>query len=339
MKADATPDEIQGVIDRITAHQLRALNMPGGERTAIGIASGIPPDLRGPLTELLEAMPGVDHVAQVSRPYKLASREFHPADTVIQVGDVTIGAKEVAVAAGPCAIESRDQLIRAAEAVKAAGGKMLRGGAYKPRTSPYAFQGLGFEGLKLLKEVSDETGLAAVTEVMDYHDLDAVLEHADVIQIGARNMQNYPLLTAVGRASRPVLLKRGPAATIDEWLLAAEYVLAQGNDQVMLCERGVHPLDRDHTRYTLDLSAVPVARHLSHLPVIVDPSHACGNWRYVSAMSRAAVAAGADGLLMEIHPDPGAALCDGPQALRLDTFARLMIELRAVAQAVGRSLG
>lgn len=208
-----------------------------------------------------------------------------------------------------------------------------------PAPAPYAFQGLGLEGLELLKEVSEATGLAAVTEVMDCHDLDAVLENADVVQIGARNMQNYPLLTAVGRTDRPVLLKRGPSATIDEWLLAAEYILAQGNEQVILCERGVHPLDRDHTRYTLDLSAVPVARHLSHLPVIVDPSHACGNWRYVSAMSRAAVAAGADGLLIEIHPNPSDALCDGPQALRLDRFAQLMSELRAVAEAVGRSIG
>lgn len=338
MKADATPEEITQVIGRISSYDLHALNMPGGERTAIGIASAIPPGLRGTLTEVLETMPGVDHVTQVSRTYKLASREFHPSDTVVTVKGVSIGGNEVVVAAGPCAIESRDQLLAAAEAVRGAGGKILRGGAFKPRTSPYSFQGLGLEGLKLLKEAGDLTGLATVTEIMDQHDLDAVVEHADILQIGARNMQNYPLLTAVGRVDHPVIIKRGPSAPIDEWLLAAEYVLAQGNSRVILCERGVHPLDRDHTRYTLDLSAVPVAKFLSHLPVIVDPSHACGTWRYVAAMSKAAVAAGADGLIMEIHPDPSAALCDGAQALRLESFAALMSDLRKVAGAVGRSM-
>ncbi len=338
MKADATPEEITSVIDRISAYDLKALNMPGGERTAIGIASAIPPGLRGVLTEMLESMPGVDHVTQVSRTYKLASREFHPMDTVVTIKDVALGGNEVIVAAGPCAIESREQLMAAAEAVRSAGGRILRGGAFKPRTSPYSFQGLGLEGLKLLKEAGERYGLVTVTEIMDQHDLDAVIEHADICQIGARNMQNYPLLTAVGKSSHPVIIKRGPSATIDEWLLAAEYVLAQGNERVILCERGVHPLDRGHTRYTLDLSAVPVAKFLSHLPVIVDPSHACGNWRYVASMSKAAVAAGADGLLMEIHPDPAAALCDGTQSLRLEGFAKLMGELSGVATAIGRSL-
>ena len=338
MKADATPEEIQAAIDRVTAYSLKALNMPGGERTAIGIASSIPADLRETLTELLEAMPGVDHVTQVSRAYKLASREFHPADTVVTLKGVSIGGNEVVVAAGPCAIESRDQLFEAAKAVRENGGKLLRGGAFKPRTSPYSFQGLGVEGLELLKEAGEQFGLVTVTEIIDQHDLDAVTEHADILQVGARNMQNYPLLTAIGRSAHPVVIKRGPSATIDEWLLAAEYVLAQGNSNVILCERGVHPLDREHTRYTLDLSAVPVAKLLSHLPVIVDPSHACGNWRYIAAMSKAAVAAGADGLLMEIHPDPSSALCDGVQSLRLESFASLMNELRAVASAVGRAL-
>jgi len=336
MKADAAPEEIQAVIDRITAYQLRALDMPGGERTAIGIASAIPADLRETLTELLANMPGVDHVTQVSRTYKLASREFHPADTVIRVKGVSIGGDEVVVAAGPCAIESREQLLEAARAVRDNGGKLLRGGAFKPRTSPYSFQGLGLDGLKLLKEAGERFGLVTVTEIIDQHDLEAVSEHADILQVGARNMQNYPLLTAIGRTEHPVVIKRGMSATIDEWLLAAEYVLAQGNSNVILCERGVHPLDREHTRYTLDLSAVPVVKYLSHLPVIVDPSHACGNWRYVAAMSRAAVAAGADGLLMEIHPDPSCALCDGAQSLRLEKFASLMDGLRAVAAAVGR---
>jgi 3-deoxy-7-phosphoheptulonate synthase len=338
MKADAAPGEIQSVIDRITAYDLKALNMPGGERTAIGIASAISPDLRETLTEILESMPGVDRVTQVSPTYKLASREFHPADTVITVKGVAVGGREVVIAAGPCAIESREQLFAAAKSVKENGGKLLRGGAFKPRTSPYSFQGLGVDGLKLLKQAGEEMGLVTITEIMDQHDLEAVCAHADIMQVGARNMQNYPLLTAVGKTRYPVVIKRGPSATIDEWLLAAEYVLAQGNENVILCERGVHPLDREHTRYTLDLSAVAVVKFLSHLPVIVDPSHACGNWRYVAAMSKAAVAAGADGLLMEVHPDPSSALCDGAQSLRLESFASLMSELRAVAAAVGRQI-
>jgi 3-deoxy-7-phosphoheptulonate synthase len=338
MKNDATTVEVREVVERISSYGLNALDLPGGDRHAIGIASSIPPDLRETLAEVISSMPGVDHVTHVSRKYKLTSREFHAADTVISIKGVDIGGREVIVAAGPCAIESRDQLFEAARAVKSSGGKILRGGAFKPRTSPYAFQGLGIEGLKLLREAGEATGLVTVTELIDQHDLDLVIEHADIIQIGARNMQNYPLLTAVGKTGHPAIIKRGPSATIDEWLLAAEYVLAQGNGSVILCERGVHPLDREHTRYTLDLSAVPVAKFLSHLPVIVDPSHACGNYRYVAAMSKAAVAAGADGLLMEIHPNPSAALCDGAQSLRLEGFAKLMGELKAVAGAVTRSM-
>jgi 3-deoxy-7-phosphoheptulonate synthase len=338
MKNDATDAEVRQVVERIAGYGLNGLDLPGGDRHAIGIASAIPPDLRDTLAEILGSMPGVDHVTHVSPKYKLASREFHAADTVVSIRGVNVGANEVVIAAGPCAIENREQLFGAARAVKSAGGKILRGGAFKPRTSPYAFQGLGLEGLKLLKEAGDSLGLVTVTELIDQHDIDLVMEHADILQIGARNMQNYPLLTAAGKSGRPTLLKRGPSATIDEWLLAAEYVLAQGNGNVILCERGVHPLDREHTRYTLDLSAVPVAKSLSHLPVIVDPSHACGNWRYITAMSKAAIAAGADGLLIEIHPDPSAALCDGPQALRLDVFEKLMVEVKAVANAVGRSM-
>lgn len=338
MKNDATIVEVREVVERISSYGLNALDLPGGERHAIGIASAIPPDLRETLAEIIGSMAGVDHVTHVSRKYKLTSREFHAEDTVVSIKGVNIGGNEVIVAAGPCAIETKDQLFEAARAVKASGGKILRGGAFKPRTSPYAFQGLGVEGLKLLREAGDATGLVTVTELMDQHDLDVVIEHADIIQIGARNMQNYPLLTAVGKTRHPVVIKRGPSATIDEWLLAAEYVLAQGNSSVILCERGVHPLDREHTRYTLDLSAVPVAKFLSHLPVIVDPSHACGNYRYVAAMSKAAVAAGADGLLMEIHPNPSAALCDGAQSLKLEAFAELMGELKAVAGAVTRSM-
>lgn len=338
MKSGATDGEVREVVSRISSYGLNALDLPGGERHAIGIASAIPPDLRETLAEVVGSMDGVDHVTHVSRKYKLASREFRAADTVVSAKGVDIGGEEVVVAAGPCAIESREQLFEAARAVKAAGGRFLRGGAFKPRTSPYAFQGLGIDGLKMLRDAGEATGLVTVTELIDQHDLDVLVDYADIIQIGARNMQNYPLLTAVGKSGRPVILKRGPSATIDEWLLAAEYVLAGGNRDVILCERGVHPLDREHTRYTLDLSAVPVVKSISHLPVIVDPSHACGNWKYVAAMSKAAVAAGADGLLVEIHPDPAAALCDGAQSLKLEGFAQLMDELKPLARAVGRSL-
>ncbi|MBI3944442.1 MAG: 3-deoxy-7-phosphoheptulonate synthase [Armatimonadetes bacterium] len=336
MQADATPEEVQAVIEKVSEVGMRPLPLPGGDRTVIGVASAIPPDLREALTEMVLALPGVDHVAQVSRAYKLASREFHAADTVVDARGVAIGGAAIVVMAGPCAIESREQLRAAARAVREAGGRILRGGAFKARTSPYAFQGLGVEGLKLLKEVGGELGLVTVTEVMDQHDVEVVAEHADILQIGARNMQNYPLLVAVGKSTHPVVLKRGASATLDEWLLAAEYILSQGNPNVVLCERGVHPLDRTYTRNTLDLSAVSVVKEISHLPVIVDPSHATGSWKHVPAMSRAAVAAGADGLLIEIHPDPKRALCDGPQALKLDAFARLMEDLRRVASAVGR---
>ena len=338
MRADATPEDISRVIRRISDHGMTALDLPGGDRTVIGVASSIPADLREPLTEALQALPGVDHITQVSRTYKLASREFHAEDTVVNVRGVEIGGERVVVMAGPCAIESREQLLAAGEAVKRARGRILRGGAYKPRTSPYAFQGLGEEGLRLLKQTGMMTGMPTITEVLDQHDVDVVAEHADILQIGARNMQNFPLLVAVGRTKHPVVLKRGPSAGIDEWLLSAEYILNQGNANVILCERGVHPLDRTYLRNTLDLSAVPLVKEISHLPVIVDPSHSTGDWRFVSAMSRAAVAAGADGLIVEVHPDPKTALCDGQQSLKPERFAELMESLGAVAQAVGRSI-
>ncbi len=336
MKAGAATEEIAAVIRKISESGMRPLDLPGGDRTVIGVASSIPPALREPLTELMLSLPGVDHVTQVSRAYKLASREFHAADTVVEVRGVPIGGPEVVVMAGPCAIEGREPLLAAARAVKAAGARVLRGGAFKPRTSPYAFQGLGFDGLRLLKEVGEEVGLPTVTEVLDQHDVDVVAEHADMLQIGARNAQNFPLLIAVGKTKHPVLLKRGPGATIDEWLLSAEYILSQGNPNVILCERGIHPLDRTYTRNTLDLSAVPVVKDISHLPVLVDPSHAAGSWKYVSALSRAAIAAGADGLIIEVHPEPKEALCDGPQALKPDLFDRLMSDLRGIAGVLGR---
>lgn len=336
MKAGATPLEIKGVIENINGSGMQPLNLPGGDRTVIGIASSIPSDLREPLTELMLSLPGVDHVTQVSRAYKLASREFHATDTIVDVRGVLIGGPEIVVMAGPCSIESKEQLLEAGKAVKASGCKILRGGAFKPRSSPYAFQGLGLEGLKLIKEVGDELGLITITEVLDHHDVDDVVAHADILQIGARNMQNFPLLIAVGKTGRPVLLKRGPSASIDEWLLSAEYILSQGNPNVILCERGVHPLDRTYTRNTLDLSAIPVVKAISHLPIVIDPSHATGSWKYVPSMSRAAIAAGADGLIIEVHPDPKKALCDGPQSLKPDNFAALMQNIHKIAKVVGR---
>ncbi len=337
MKSGATADDIQGVMDRIEQSGMRPLNLPGGDRTVIGVASSIPPDLREPLTELMLSLPGVDHVTQVSRAFKLTSREFHAADSIVTVKGIPIGGKEVIVMAGPCAIESSEQLMDAAKAVKSAGARILRGGAYKPRSSPYAFQGLGLDGLKLLRDIGGEMGLATVTEVMDQHDVESVMEHADILQIGARNMQNFPLLVAVGKTNHPIVLKRGPAATIDDWLLSAEYILNGGNPNVILCERGVHPLDRTYTRNTLDLSAVPVVKEISHLPVIVDPSHATGHAKYVAPMAKAAVAAGADGLLIEVHPEPKEALCDGPQSMRPEQFTELMESIRSIARAVGRT--
>ncbi|MHB1457040.1 MAG: 3-deoxy-7-phosphoheptulonate synthase [Armatimonadota bacterium] len=336
MKAGASQEEILGVIERIEEAEMQALRLPGGDRTVIGVASSIPPDLREALTELMISLPGVDHVAQISRTYKLASREFHSSDTIINVKGVKIGDKEIIIMAGPCAIESRDQLIASALAARNSGARILRGGAYKPRSSPYAFQGLGLEGLKLLKEIGEETGLPTITEVIDQHDVEAVSEHADILQIGARNMQNFPLLIAVGRTNKPVMLKRGPSATVDEWLLSAEYILNQGNPNVILCERGVHPLDRSYMRNTLDLSVIPVIKEISHLPIIIDPSHATGHSRYVLPMSRAAIAAGADGLIIEIHPNPKQALCDGPQAVRFDDFNDLMNEVNQIAGVLGR---
>lgn len=336
MKAGVPAEDIANVVAKIESFGLSTVQMPGDDRIVVGIASSIPADVRESVTELMISLPGVDNVAQVSRSYKLASREFHAQNTVVNVKGVQVGGPEVVVMAGPCAIESRDQLFLAAEAVKAAGARVLRGGAFKPRTSPYAFQGLGIDGLKLLKEVGDATGMATITEVMDQHDVRAVMEHSDILQVGARNMQNFPLLVAIGKTRHPVLLKRGPSAGIDEWLLSAEYILNEGNPNVILCERGVHPLDRTYVRNTLDLSAVPVVKELSHLPIVVDPSHATGHSRYVSAMSRAAVAAGADGLIIEVHANPKAALCDGLQSLRPESFAKIMAEVKSIASAVGR---
>ncbi|HHX77576.1 MAG TPA: 3-deoxy-7-phosphoheptulonate synthase, partial [Firmicutes bacterium] len=285
----------------------------------------------------LNTLPGVLKVMPVLHPYKLVSREVKEEDTLVRIRNVVIGGKEIVVMAGPCAVESEEQLLKTARAVKEKGAKILRGGAFKPRTSPYKFQGMAEEGLKLLREAAGETGLLIVTEVLTPSEVELVGRYSDILQIGARNMQNYPLLKEAGMSGKPVLLKRGMAASLEEWLMAAEYIMAEGNYDVILCERGIRTFETA-TRYTLDISAVPLVKRLSHLPVVVDPSHSAGDWRLVPSLSRAAVAAGADGLLIEVHPDPPRALCDGPQSLTPERFGSLMAELSPVAAAVGRAL-
>jgi 3-deoxy-7-phosphoheptulonate synthase len=330
-----TPEQQEAVVRRIREAGLGAHLSQGVMRTVVGVIGD--DRTKEQLRTMLEAMDGVERVVKVLQPYKLVSREFQPQTTAVQVGPVRIGGPEVVVIAGPCSVESREQILQAARAVKAAGAVMLRGGAFKPRTSPYSFQGLEEEGLRLLAEARAEVGLPVVTEAMDARQLELVLRYADMVQIGARNMQNYTLLREVGRARCPVLLKRGPAATLEETLLAAEYVLAEGNPSVVLCERGLRSFD-NHTRFLLDVGAVPVLQRLSHLPVLVDPSQAAGKRQWVPPLARAAVAAGADGLLVEVHPDPERALSDGPQQLRPQEFADLVRQLRAIAEAVGRTL-
>lgn len=333
LKPDATKKQINHVIERITALGLKPMISKGTERMIIGVIG--PEDaLR---VQPLEVVPGVEKVMPVLKPYKLVSREFKPESTVVDVGGVKIGGKALVVMAGPCSVENHAMLLETAKMIKRAGAKILRGGAFKPRTSPYSFQGLGEEALKYLREVSDQTSLPVVTELMDVRDLEIVEKYADMVQIGARNMQNFELLKEVGQSKKPILLKRGLSATISEFLLAAEYILSQGNFNVVLCERGIRTFE-DQTRFTLDLNAVPVIQKLSHLPIVVDPSHGTGSWDYVLPMAKAGVAAGADGLMIEVHPKPEVALSDGPQSLLPKKFAALMQDLRAVARAVGRSL-
>ena len=321
MNHKALAEQIDAVVQRLEQRGFKVHLSQGVERTIIGAI--------GDKTRLgdtaLEAMAGVEKVVPILQPYKQASRTFQEEDTVVEVGDLKIGGGQIHVMAGPCAVESREQLMESARLVKEAGATILRGGAYKPRTSPYSFQGLEEEGLKMLAEAREETGLYIVTEVMDAATLPLVAEYADILQIGARNMQNFYLLREVARVDKPVLLKRSPSATIEEWLMAAEYLLAGGNRRVILCERGIRTFE-NHTRNTLDLTAVPVLKHLTHLPVIVDPSHAIGKWRYVTPMAKASLAAGADGLLIEVHPKPEEALCDGPQSLTPENFDILMRE-------------
>jgi 3-deoxy-7-phosphoheptulonate synthase len=333
MKRSATNAQIASVTARVEQLGYQAHLSEGEERTIIGvIGNGRPLD-----RAYFERIDGVERTVPILRPFKLASRDFHPQDTVVTVDEVSIGGRQLVVIAGPCAVESRDQLLETARAVKQAGARVLRGGAFKPRTSPYSFQGLGEEGLRLLAEAREATGLPVVTEVMDPQMVPLVSTYADMLQIGARNMQNYALLHAVGEAQRPVLLKRGMMSTVEELLMAAEYVLSHGNDRVILCERGIRTFE-PYTRNTLDISAVPLLKQLSHLPVIVDPSHATGKWELVEPVSRAAVAAGADGLIVEVHPRPEEALSDGTQSLKPARFAALMRDLRNVAEAIGRTL-
>ena len=333
MKQDATPDEIQGVSRAIEARGFKAHPIPGAQRTAIGVTGN-----RGAVDQpVFESLPGVFEVIPVTHGYKLVSREVKPEDTIVEIGDVRVGGRELVIAAGPCAVESLEQVLTVARGVKEAGARLLRGGAFKPRTSPYSFQGLGEEGLKILAAAREETGLAVVTEVLDPEGVDLVEHYADVIQIGARNMQNFSLLKRCGKAGKPVLLKRGLAATLEEFLMSAEYVLSEGNYDVILCERGVRTFS-DFSRNTLDLAVVPAVKGRCHLPIVVDPSHGTGRRDKVRAMSRGAVAVGADGLLVEVHHDPDTALSDGPQSLTPKMFATLMGELRQIAPVIGREL-
>jgi len=335
MKPNATEEQIGHVSEKLKKLGFGVHLSKGTERTVIG-AIGDKTTLQ---LETIQMLPGVSEIVPIRKPYKLVSREFQSEDTIVKITDkLSIGDKKpIAVIAGPCSVEGREEIMEVAVEVKKAGAVALRGGAFKPRTSPYSFQGLGEEGLKLLSEAKEKTGLPVVTEALDTRDVTLVAKYADVIQIGARNMQNFTLLKEVGKTGKPVLLKRGPGATIEELLMSAEYVLSEGNRNVILCERGIRTLET-YTRNTLDLAAVPVIKKLSHLPVIVDPSHGTGRWDLVPAMARAAIAAGADGLIIEVHPHPDEALSDGPQSLKPDTFEQLMMELKLVAQAVGRQL-
>ena len=335
MKAHATEDEIDTVVKMVEDLDYRAHIIRGVERTVVACVG----EERGEQHSLshLVAVPGVEQVMPVLRPYKIASREVRPEGSVIDVGGVKIGGRGVSVMAGPCAVESFEQVEAAADAVKGAGAHLLRGGAFKPRTSPYAFQGMEKEGLRLLEHAGRRVGLPVVTEIMDPHDIDLFVEHADMLQVGARNTQNFSLLKRLGRVKKPVLLKRGMSTRIDEFLMAAEYILSEGNPNVVLCERGIRTFETA-TRNTLDLNAVPLLKQMTHLPVIVDPSHGTGLWTLVKPMAMASIAAGADGLLIEVHPHPENALSDGPQQLRPDKFAELMAAIGPVANAVGRSM-
>jgi len=334
MKSGVAEEDLQRVIHTIEELGYQSHVIRGTQRSVIGAVG----DERGKARlQSLEALPGVESVVPILQPFKLASREFKPSQTVVKVGDVNIGGDRLVVIAGPCSVETEDQILETAKTVKEAGATILRGGAFKPRTSPYAFQGLGEEGLRLLAAAREETGLAVVTEVLKPEDVDLVAETADMLQIGARNMQNFALLKRVGEVKKPVLLKRGISSTIQEFLMAAEYVLSEGNYSIVLCERGIRTFETA-TRFTLDLNAVPVIKKLSHLPVIVDPSHGTGHWEYVAPMAKAAIACGADGLMIEVHTHPEIAFSDGIQSLKPAMFRKLMQEVTPFARAAGRRL-
>jgi 3-deoxy-7-phosphoheptulonate synthase len=333
MQQGATERQIQGVIDRLVEMGFDVHRSTGVMHTVLGGVGGKEEvDL-----EIFQVMDGVKEAHRIVSPYKLASRSFRPAGTVVKVGDVDVGGQRVVIMAGPCSVESRDQIERSAEVVARAGAQVIRGGAFKPRSSPYAFQGLGEEGLQMLREAADRNGLLVVSEVMDLTQIPLVAQYADILQVGARNMQNFNLLRDLGKLRKPVLLKRGISATIEELLLSAEYILAGGNYDVILCERGIRTFET-YTRNTMDISAIPVVKKLSHLPIVADPSHGTGRRDMVAPIGRAAVAAGSDGLLMEVHPDPDHALSDGAQSLRFEQFEELMPQLRIIARAVGRSM-
>jgi 3-deoxy-7-phosphoheptulonate synthase len=333
MKANATPQQVEGVIASIKEAGLNVHLSQGVEATiigAIGETHNIP-------LERFESLDGVDLVQRITQPYKLASRQFHPENTIVGIDGFTVGGDEIAVIAGPCAVESRSQILETAQAVKEAGASALRGGVFKPRTSPYAFQGLGEEGLEYMAEAREKTGLPIVAEIMSQVQLDVMVKYVDVFQIGARNMQNFNLLRAIGETRTAVLLKRGLSASIEELLMSAEYILAGGNNRVMLCERGIRTFETS-TRNTTDINAVPVLKNLTHLPVVLDPSHSTGHANYVTAVARAAIAAGADGLIVEVHPDPAKAVSDGKQSLKPEVFAEMVKQVGQIAQVMGRRL-
>ena len=333
MRANCSHNEISKVVERIAELGLQEHLSTGSERTIIGVLGKVTPDVQ----YKLQLLSGVEEVIPVSKPYKLASREFHPQNTVVKVNNLSIGSDKIVIIAGPCAVENEKQLLAVARTVKENGANVLRGGAFKPRTSPYDFRGLGEQGLKLLAKAREETGLPVITEVMTPNDVEMVASYADILQIGARNMQNFILLDEVGKTKKPVMLKRVLSSTTQEWLLAAEYILAQGNEQLILCERGIRTFETS-TRNTMDISAIPVIKKASHLPIIADPCHATGKRYLVAPMALAAVAAGADGVMIEVHPEPDQALADGPQSLTFDSFRQLMSQLKIIAQAMNRTL-
>ena len=333
MKPGSTQENLAAVVKKIEAAGLRTHLSKGEEVTIVGVIG----DKKIIANLELQMMAGVDKTVRITEKYKLVSRDFHPEDTIIDAGGVKIGGNEVVVMAGPCAVESLEQLREAAAAVKKCGAKFLRGGAFKPRTSPYDFQGLGEDGLKLLRKVADEFNLRVVTEIVDKDDIEIFSKYADILQVGARNMQNFQMLKALGKCSKPILLKRGLSATISEWLNAAEYIMNGGNEQVIFCERGIRTYET-FTRNTLDLSAVAAVKELSHLPIVVDPSHGTGRWKMVAPMARAALAAGADGLIIEVHPHPEKALSDGDQSLTPEAFKELMESLGGIAKVMGKTI-